>query len=215
MKFAATNKISKILGMGFCLFLVACGGSKATQTRSTAQGQNLTQSSCAAGTIYNETLDGISPYSSRSFQDRVGDFVSATLAPSDLGSVSGDKNSKTNYISLTGKAKFDTNGQIIPAQSSLKILIYDSLVGSLNSDGEAISAYPVTIEQAVSGQYDSVQQTFTVIYQDSYGNVTLTGKVNGSSISGRIDFANTAAVDSLGPRSGALGAFSISTCAFF
>ena len=213
MQSLAVNKIISVLGLVVALSLTACA--PASQSKSSSiNNNNLGQSSCnsSPGVIYNETQDGVAPYSSRSFQDRVGDFVSATLTPSDLGTVSGSKTSRKNYISISGKAKFAADGSLVPTQSNLSILIYDSYVGTLDVDGTKITAYPVTINSAVSGQMSSANNTFMITYQDGYGSVTLNGKINGTDITGRVDFSNTRSADSSTPRSGVLGAFNISTC---
>ena len=122
--------------------------SKTSSVGNNGQGAGQTGCTTGPGVIYNETQDGVSAYSSRSFQDRVGDFVSATLMPSDLGTVSGSKTSRKNYISISGKAKFAADGSIVVSQSNLAILIYDSLVGTLDGNGEKITAYPVNINSA-------------------------------------------------------------------
>lgn len=215
MKSPNAKKIISLFGTVMALLMTACGQVRPQTTLdASAPEQNYNQTSCSGGVIYNEAIDGAA-FSAKSFQARVEDFVSATLAPTDLGTVSGLKTTKNNYIAISGKAKFDEAGSLIPAQSNLFIQIYDSFVGTLNTEGEKMGAYPVTIDTATSGHLNRSDNSFIITYQDDYGSVSLSGKVQGAALIGRVDFINTTAVDDEGARSGVLGAFTIGTCAFF
>lgn len=222
---ATVKKIMAMAGLFSALAMTACAPNGSLQAKSGGGlvgviPQSYASSCSGSGFIYNESLDGAS-YSATAFQQRAQDFVSATLSPSALGTLNGGKSvDGGNYISVTGTLAFDSSGNLLTTQTNIDIEINDSYVGTTTGDGHSIEAYPVIFNPATSsgsetasGRVDRNAKTFTVTFQDSYGTVTLSGKYNGSQVTGRVDFANTQNVDSSqGPKSGVLGAFNLSNC---
>ncbi len=217
--FLAQLKITAGL-LGLCLGLMACApASMQANLANTSSGATVTQAavSCSTktddlGLVYDEKKDG-SSYSTLSFEQRVKGLVSATLDPSEIGSISGEKNFSRQYISMAGSFKFDNSGNLQVADTSVQLLINDSLVGTKDAQNVAIEPYSVGFSAATSGSIDRAAKTFKVIFQDSYGSITFQGTYDASMARGRVDYANTQAVSGSTPASGVLGAFYISTCA--
>jgi hypothetical protein len=214
---ASLIKITKILSLTMALFLAACGQSENTTSMNVAGGggnsgsvggsNNCSTSTSTQGQIYDPNYRT----NPTAFRVAVGNFVSATLDPKYLGDVSGDPSSKTG-IKFSGSFSFAATGQINLSATSVQIDINDSLVGTTDSSGKLITAYPVDFSQAAAGNYDKSNGTFQVTFQDQYGQLVFNGKVSGQTAQGTVTFANTSAVDGLGARSGTLGTFVISSC---
>ena len=148
-------------------------------------------------------------------------LISATENPSILGTVGVSSYSSASQSSavvssgvvLRGNVSVD-NG-VISSDSEVKIEIYDSLVGSLNSEGNYIE--PIEIKVAFKeGTMDS--KNFRLVFSDQYGSISLNGVFDAgyATVSGALSFANTTNVDTTQPaRSGTLGRFFINTCQLF
>lgn len=189
---------------------------KSVGSSSTSVVDNTVVSSCStqigSGYVYNENLDG-QVYSSKSFKERVGDLVSATLDPQEIGEISGTKDGSGTYVRIEAYLKFDSSGNVITNSSTLNLSVYDSYVGQV-IDGQTVMAYPINFSTATSGQVNKAQKTFTITFQDNYGSITLSGTYTTSgSVSGKLSFANSKAFDGSAPRSGVLGAIKLNNCA--
>lgn len=147
------------------------------------------------------------------FKSRVGDLVSATLDPQQLGDIAGAGATGTG-LDLYLKLKADAQGQIA-AESGLQILIYDSYVGQIDATGVQIQPYPIVITKGAQGLLNRGQRSFQVSFTDAYGTVILEGTYDDSYARGSVRFSNTRAFDGGAPRSGQLGQFVIPSCNLF
>ncbi len=213
-----------ILLLGMTLSLMACsGGDRGTTVRTSRTASDLTAGNVggSSGTAASCPTPGASVgkiYSSSagvSFESQVKAFVSATLDPAALGTVSGDMSAPTG-IDFTGALAFDNAGNLIAGSSNINIKIFDSYVGQV-VDGETIQAYLIQFGAATSGTLDRQMRQFQVKYSDSYGDIVFQGQYEISAqglAQGIVTFQNRVAVNGYTPASGTLGNFKILTCAF-
>ncbi|MGE0764383.1 MAG: hypothetical protein AB7N80_13965, partial [Bdellovibrionales bacterium] len=175
-----------------------------------APGQQSTVSGKVWGSIY---IDGYYVRSQQEFNWNVHDFVAATMDPAQLGDVSGQSNASTG-IRFWGYAGTNTtinpngsnNAQIIGTQSELRMVVWDSYAGYLDSQGELITEVPVHIRGNATGQVTG--NSATIRFQDQYGWIELHGTINSQYFRGTIFFDNTNGWANY------LGEFSVPTCAF-
>lgn len=162
------------------------------------------------------------------FQSQVQAFVSNLTGPNNetiaLGQVSGDANQVTGVrfwgavglnstngvVSLNGQNNFQVTSQ----GSALRLSIFDSYVGQTNSKGEKITEIPIYIAPDVEGFVNVTGRVYgnqaEILYQDSYGQILLTGTFNSNWFQGQVQFQNN------NPSvSGTLGTFVVPTCGFF
>lgn len=175
---------------------VSGGGSSSTCTTA---GQ-------ATGRVYDNGVSGTS------FEQRVKGLLSASVDPQYFGTISGNGNDAQTGVTIEGRLRYDSNGNILLDQTNLKLIVTDSYVGQKDSNGATIQAYPIQFSTASSGNMNLSTKTFTVLFKDSYGEVTVTGTVNGSVVSGSISYNNYVSYDNSTPASGSLGAYQIATC---
>lgn len=148
------------------------------------------------------------------FKSRVGDLVSASLDPQQLGEIEGAGATGTG-LDLYVKLKADAQGQVA-SDSALQILIYDSFVGQIDSQsGQQIQPYPIVITKGAQGVLNRSQRSFQVSFSDAYGTVILEGTFDDSMARGTVRFSNTRSFDNGAPRSGQLGQFVIPACNLF
>jgi hypothetical protein len=145
------------------------------------------------------------------FESQVKAFVSATLNPTLLGTVSGDINASTG-IDLKGSWNFDAAGALVTTGAAVSIEIFDSYVGTV-SGGETILPYTIDFGSAASGSLNRTTGKFTVVFRDKYGSITFDGTKGSTYSEGTVTFANSTAVSGYSPASGTLGSFKINNCA--
>jgi hypothetical protein len=190
--------------------LVAC--SKSAELGCTARGgsdgslggNNLNFVACngGAGRIYGGS-------SATSFEQQVKSLVSATLDPSQFGSIDGSSSSTQTCVAMEGSLNFDSSGNLETSQSSLKITIYDSYVAL-----KSYPAYVINFSAGSSGQKDNSQKTFTAQFKDAYGEINISGSFASSPATGSITFQNYQNYKGGAGTSGTLGAFSVSSSSF-
>ena len=214
------SQISVLLLLLSCSGLVACSqeGFSTIRTASNtsagggngAAGGGAFPTSCSAttvGKIYDPAGGA-----STAFDAQVKSFVSATLNPTLLGSVSGDINASTG-IDLKGSWTFDAAGALVSTGAAVSVEIFDSYVGTKDSDGETILPYTIDFSSAFSGSLNRTTGQFTVVFKDGYGSITFTGIKGATYSEGTVTFANSTAVSGYSPASGTLGSFKINNCA--
>ena len=161
------------------------------------------------GTIYD------SSGAQYNFENMVKSFLSATISPYEVGSISSSPNAQTG-VRFRGVMKLDASGNVIGAQSNITISVYDS-IWQMNkitnpNEQEIQVVFDPTKRATISGQFNLQSGEGTLTMQDNYGSVRLTGRIDANSFSGTVSFQNTASV--LGsPASGNLGQFFIQRCA--
>lgn len=220
MNKAIFSKIAILILMLSSSGLVACSQNDLSTVRTASNGGTggngsagggggfpTSCSSTTVGKIYDPAGGG-----STAFEQQVKSFVSATLNPTLLGSVSGDINAATG-IDLKGSWSFDSSGSLVLAGAAVSIEIFDSYVGTTDSAGETILPYTIDFSSAASGSLNRTTGQFTVVFRDSYGSITFTGTKGSTYSEGTVTFANTTAVSGYSPASGTLGSFKINNCA--
>jgi hypothetical protein len=199
------------------LTMTACGqkDDSAVRTAGRTTGAGVTQnnvllnSTCANPSMnWGKIFD---PVASSQFESQVKGFVSATLDPQNLGSISGNINDKTG-IDFAGTFKFDAQGQLVPGSSSVVIKIFDSFVGQVY-EGKTIEPYIIEFASATEGRLDRNTRQMSIKFKDNYGEIVFTGQYNASTVEGTVQFVNTTAVAGLQPARGTLGSFRAYTCA--
>jgi hypothetical protein len=166
---------------------------------------NTTQ---VTGRVYD---DGVS--SGFTFEQRVKGLLSASIDPQYFGTISGVATNVNTGVSIEGHISYDSSGNILVSQTTLKLVVTDSYVGQADVSGGVVQAYPVNFTSANSGTVNMAAKTFTVLFKDNYGEITLAGNFSSAVTTGTITYTNSATVGSGNyPTSGTLGAFQISTC---
>lgn len=211
------SKISVLILVLASTGLVACSQENFSTVRTASNGATGGngsagggfQTSCSSTTV-GKIYDPAGA-SSTTFESQVKAFVSATLNPTLLGSVSGDINAKTG-IDLKGSWTFDASGNLTTTGAAVSIEIFDSYVGTV-SNGETILPYTIDFSSAASGSINRTTGQFTVVFRDSYGSIAFAGTKGSTYSEGTVTFANTTAVSGYSAASGTLGSFKINNCA--
>ncbi|WP_374080211.1 hypothetical protein [Bdellovibrio bacteriovorus] len=173
------------------------------------QGGTTTPNTCGnANMNWGKIYD---PNASGQFEAQVKSFVSATLDPQSLGTISGNISDKTG-IDFSGSFQFDAQGRLIPASSTVVIKIFDSFVGQVY-DGKTVVPYVVEFSQASEGIIDRTTRQIQVKFKDSYGEIVFQGQYDNNTVQGTVHYQNYTAVSGYQPSGGTLGAFRAYTCA--
>ncbi|WP_413287549.1 hypothetical protein [Bdellovibrio sp. HCB337] len=172
---------------------------------------NCSTSQQSIGRVFESNASG----SGYTFEQRAKGLLSATVDPQFFGTINGSQNNTSQSgITLEGRLRYDTNGNVILDQTNMKLLIYDSFVGQTDSSGKTIQPYPINFFAATAGTMNLATKQFTVQFKDSDGDITITGTVNGATVTGSISYQNFKSYNGSTPAAGVLGAFSIPTCAW-
>lgn len=186
-------------------------GGSGSGTGSNATGGLLTQ--CSNGTSAVGYVTPGSP-TTGTFRDSVAGLISATVNPSQLGSIANSQPDASTGVDVQLHLAL-SNGQLNVSGSQLQLTIYDSFVGTMNSDGTQVMPITLGLSPAVSGQVNQSSRTFNITFSDSYGSVTLQGAWNDSTVQGTISYSNTQNAAGGSPASGMLGNFLAPTCGVF
>lgn len=217
--------------------LTACGSSSGSGNKTAvrltgARGATVGQSvnfatSCNGASAVGQVIDSSSYGAVGTFQDRVAGLVSASLDPSNMGTVDGTLNSTTGTgVDLYMHLQMNGNSLAV-AGSGVRLMIYDSFVGQTDDSGAVIQPYSITVP-AKQGSVDTANHTFTMVFQDVpvatnsgatptiYGTISVTGTwtPNGTA-TGRIDYQNLVNITGGTPAQGNLGAFVMPACGLF
>lgn len=216
MKTSFFNKmmLGALVAIAFSMSACAKKDSGAVRVAGRTTGTAVTQNTSAATTCGNASMSWgkiFDPYASPQFESQVKSFVSATLDPQSLGSISGNINDKTG-IDFSGVFKFDSAGNLIPSSSSLIIKIFDSYVGQVY-EGQTIVPYIVEFTNASDGVYNRTTRQLSVRFKDAYGEIVFTGQVNNQMVEGTVTYSNSVAVSGYQPAQGSLGSFRGYSCA--
>lgn len=189
--------------------LTACNPKPSSTRSEERRGSDVkTTASCQGSEFSTRVLN-----SSASFQQTVGDLVSAVMDPLYLGDISGASSGVTG-VTVTMKLVFDAQKQIVPQSSRFEILIKDSWVGDAGTDGEPILAIEI-LHDGTSQLSGSLQgENLQLHFSDEYGSIDLSGQVRDGLLQGTISFVNSRSWDNSAPRSGTLGQIQVSSCSF-
>lgn len=150
------------------------------------------------------------PYAASTFEQQVKSFVSATLDPQNLGSISGNIYDKTG-IDLFATFRFDSTGNIVADSSNVTIKIFDSYAKQVYN-GQVIEPYVVQFNAASEGMIDRNTRQFQVKFRDGYGEIIFQGSYDNSIAQGTVYYQNYTAVSGYSPASGTLGSFRLYSC---
>jgi len=174
--------------------------------------QPATATSPSMGYIFDSTS------TSYNFENQVKALLSATTDPSSVSTVSPLPNASGGTgVGFTGVIKLDAAGNVVGAQSQIKITVYDGIwymnqtannLIILNFD-PASTTNPATL----SGQFNTQTGDGVLSLKDKYGEVRFQGKIDAQNFSGQVSFQNTTSVIGGSPAIGTLGQFSIQRCA--
>ena len=170
---------------------------------------------CAAGSsqqkigyIYDSSAQ------SSNFETRAKAMLSSYLQPSEVGSISG-RQGDTTGIGFTGTVKLDANGAVVPAQTNVKITVYDSTwLYNQTADNLIEMNFNTAKGSIMSGQFNPTTGVGFLSLADSYGEIRFEGTIDAQKLSGNVTFANKTTVVGGTPASGALGQFWVNRCAF-
>lgn len=200
-------------------FLAACSSGvdmrSARSSEVTANGITGGATSCGSSTqAVGRVYDDGSSSASGTFEARVKGLLSATVDPQYFGTISGDPSNAQTGVTIEGQLRYDSAGNVTLSQTTLKLSVLDSFVGQTDTTGTTISAYPINFSAASSGTVNLATKTFTVLFKDNYGEITLTGTIGGSTTTGTVSYKNYVSYNGGTVSSGTLGAFQIPTCAW-
>ena len=215
MKTSFFNKsVMTVLALA-ALFMSACAkkddSSVRTADRSAvaaaAQSTNTTNHCADKSANWGKIFDAAN--NSAQFEGQVKGFVSATLDPDNLGTISGDINAKTG-VDFCGWFQFDSAGNLVPSSSAVIIKVVDSYANQV-INGQTVQPYNVTFSAGTSGTVNHTTRQMDVVFKDNYGELRFQGQygANGDMnlIEGTVYYTNTVAVSGYAVSSGPLGKF--------
>lgn len=208
--------MKKILILIPILFLVACNPKKdtpasviRTNTGTTVGGLN-TGLSCANGiSNVGSIYDSSGASSAGNFEGRVKALLSATINPSEVGSISAAATDPTG-LRFAGVIKLDSSGAVVPAQSNILIKVYDSYTLS-GSEPIPLEFTPANKAQ-ITGQFNVSTGEGFVSFGDQFGVVRFEGRIDAKSFSGVVKFQNSSNITGGSAASGTLGQFYVARC---
>lgn len=207
--------MKKLLLLAPLLFLVACNPKKDTKAsviRSNTLGNigGLNTGSCMNGTsnigaIYDAGQSG----AAGTFEDRVKALLSATIDPSEVGTISSAATDPTG-LRFSGIIKLDSNGAVVASASSMLIKVYDSY--TLSGQDPIPLEFSTNKGAQITGQFNISTGDGSVSFTDKYGVIRFEGRVDAQSFSGVVKFQNSASVSGGSAASGTLGQFYVARC---
>jgi hypothetical protein len=223
--------IKSALVVFFGLFLMLSSCAKKNNSSSNRGGTAPRGDQAAAATTnalgINKCSDGVTTADGRIFDDTMGtmfrtnwsNFFSAVMADNMLGDLSGASSSTTTGVNVSIRLKI-VNNQLSLADTKLTLRVKDSLSyeGKTSDSGEVLKDIVVDFTKAIDGRLTNVANgtgQFTVVFEDGYGRVTLTGSFNQTKAEGTVSFANSVHYNNETPKSGNLGKFSLNSCGLF
>lgn len=209
----------KKLSLLIILCLVAACSPKKDSVRSTRSaganigGLGVNQCPNGASNI-GAIYDNGQILSSGTFEDRVRALLSATMLPQDVGSISSMPTDSTG-VRFSGKMKLDTNGNVVAAQSIIRVDVYDSIWLQNRMSNPNEQAIQIEFDPAagatITGQFNMQSGQGYINLHDQYGDVRFTGTLDAQYFSGTVTFQNTVSVVG-SPAQGTLGQFYILRC---
>lgn len=196
--------------------LAACSPKKSSvkaNATSTARIGGVTTGQCATGTStanVGTIYDATNPYN---FENQVKGLLSATTSPYEIGTISGQGNAATG-VRFNGVLKLDAAGNVIGAQTQIKITVYDSIWQANQTQANLIEiVFNTTKGSTIAGQFNTASGDGYLSLKDAYGEIRFTGKIDAQNFSGTVAYQNTTSVLGGTPASGTLGQFFIQRCA--
>ena len=213
--FALSKVMKKNLILITALFVFGCGSQPGDQrAHSVGVSANSVLANSCQGNELSSRITSLSG-NDQNFQQVVGDLVSVTLNPSELGTISGAP-SGTTGVDLKMTLVFDSAHQIISRSSQFRITIKDSYVGTIGTDGKTIGPIEVVHNNSsqLSGSFDPGQRILHLQFSDSFGRISVDGQIQGNQLKGQVQFMNSKSWDGSTPRQGTLGQIQATSCSF-
>lgn len=163
-------------------------------------GANCAGQQSQGGVVYDNSAQSFY------FENRVKEMLSSWLQPADVGTII------SQGVKISGTVKLDSNGNVLGAQSTVKVLVEDSFYFADPSKPILIT-YTQTPTSTITGQF-SANGVGTLTIKDEYGQMKFDGSVDAQKFSGTVTFQNTRSVTGGAPASGTLGQFFIYNCGF-
>ncbi len=138
------------------------------------------------------------------FTEAIRGLVSASMDPQELGYVS-------NYgdVALIGYIDMDQQGTINQNNSRLRLEIWDDYARSG-------SASEIALQFNNLSTYNYNGSQMTLVFQDAFGQITITGQFTQSDFYGTVSFRNSQSfTGSTSYASGTIGSFQVPYCGFF
>ena len=173
-----------------------------------ATGTQCASTSANAGIIFDNSGN------SYNFENQVKALLSATINPSEVGTISAQANG--TGVGFTGIVKLDANGNVVGGQSNVTITVYDNIWYMNQTAANLIELkFNPTNGATLAGQFNMSSGDGFLSLTDKYGEVRFEGKIDAQNFSGTARFQNTSSVLGGTPASGALGQFQIQRCTIF
>lgn len=210
-----TNLTIMLIGLSL-MMLTACKPptKSGVRTYTTNENNNATGTGGTAGipacAAYTAATGSVyDAQGNTQFEQRVKSFLSATMDPSEVGSISPGYSDSTGIRFNIQVAINRQNGQVILERSAMKMAVYDSYF--LTGQAQPIPVGPIT--GAIAGQFNLQTGVGSVTFRDNYGTIKFEGKIDSQFATGVVTYVNTTTVVSGGtPAQGTLGDFKITTC---
>ncbi len=138
------------------------------------------------------------------FTEAIKGLVSASMDPQELGYVS-------NYgdVALIGYIDMDQQGTINQNNSRLRLEIWDDFARSG-------SASEIALQFNNLSTYNYSGNQMTLVFQDAFGQIIVTGQFTQSDFYGTVSFKNSQSFGgSTSYASGTIGSFQVPYCGFF
>lgn len=154
------------------------------------------------------------------FNDNLKGLVSANMNESDLGDVNGVLLDSGVNTGLYFWGQVDLAGGQVQPNGELRLSIIDDKVGT-QVDGKTVGEIPIYLK-SVTGTQSLTQETVNLTFSDSYGSITLNGKLayhpnyQAKVYFGSISYNNNVTFNSNLPGYKAqIGYFMVPACGFF
>lgn len=138
------------------------------------------------------------------FYRSVQGLVSASMNPQELGAVN-----PSSDVAIIGYVDMDQSGNINRNTTRIRLEIWDEYARS----GTA-SEIALAFNNLANYSYNGNQ--ISLIFQDNYGQIVVSGQVSQNSFVGSVSYQNSASYDGNStPAAGVLGNFQVPACGFF
>lgn len=206
----------KKLTILIALSLLAACSPKKTSVQANAVNGTATIAGVSTGTCTGVTSTVGTIYdnaNSYNFENQVKGLLSATTSPYEIGSISSQGNAKTGVL-FNGAIKLDAAGNVVAANTNLKITIYDSIWLANQTQANLIEiAFSTAKSSTITGQFNMTSGDGFLSLKDQYGEVRFQGRFDAQNFSGTVSYQNSTNVLGGTPMSGTLGQFFIQRCA--
>lgn len=209
--------MKKLTLLTLALFVMAgCNPKKNAVKANVATISGVTVGTQCTTTTQNSNVGTIYGSNAFSFEAQVKALLSATTNPAEVGNISAGQADSTG-VRFSGNVKLDANGNVVGAQSKVRITVYDSVLLYDNT------AQPIVLDLdpnaagkniQISGQFSTSTGDGYISIRDQYGEIRFQGIIDAQRFSGTVTFANTQNVTGGQPASGTLGQFWIQRCSF-